>query len=652
MQRKTHLLLLFFAPMVLAFPAGGRAQNAPAPMPLADLTSPGIESRFVPSFDSTEQVSAARSTDAAAPGVNVTIAPGKAGYPGASLKPEGGKDAVWNLADHGHVEAVIVNTGTQRFSVSMRVDNFGDWRTNPFNCETVALEPGTSGTVSVIFGYGNGKKPAFKLDPAKVSAVLFYVGKSGETRTFRIESLKAAGFAGEKPPVDPASLRIKPKDGFLLGGGVEVDAAKQVEAKNNAQAALEGKALKAVFTGKGQSVVFRPSVGRWDLREALEVRVKVKNAGSAPASPRIQVLSNSGPAAEAGLAKPLAPGERGEIVASFVPLRPWEGIKDSAKTSWIGQPGTGTEFISDAVSGVKILSGADGSAQTLLVEEIAAKAPAPDALPDWLGKRPPVEGDWVKTFDEEFDGNAIDEKKWNIYSGNPWDKRSHFSRENVRVGGGLCKLHYEKKTGFVNDDPSKGQTDYATGFLSTSGKWVQRYGYFESRMKLTRAPGLWPAFWLMPDRGVEAGPSWKRSDTANGGMEFDIMEFLARWGQYRYNIAMHWDGYGKSHQQTGTTKVYFAPDKDGFITAGLLWTPGLAVYYANGREVARWETPRISVIQSHIIFTNVTGGWDNDPLDDAKLPDDFVIDYVRCWQRKDLASAVDGFQSPTPASAE
>ncbi len=34
---------------------------------------------------------------------------------------------------------------------------------------------------------------------------------------------------------------------------------------------------------------------------------------------------------------------------------------------------------------------------------MTADAPAAQ-LPEWLGKRPPVEGDWVKTFDENFDG--------------------------------------------------------------------------------------------------------------------------------------------------------------------------------------------------------------------------------------------------------
>lgn len=661
MKRKSSLLLSAFAPLALAFCPAAWAQTAPAPapavatappLPLADLSAPDIESRFVPAYDATEQISAARSTDPAAPGVNITVLPGKSGYPGINLKPEGMEGSYWNLSKYGHVEAVVVNTGTKGLSLSLRLDNKGDWKDSPFNCESTFLKPGTSGTVSVIFGYGYGKKPSYKLDSAKVIAALFFTGKSAEPQTFRIESIKAAGPAGEQPPVDLNAIRTKPKNGFLLGGGVTVDAAKQIDPKNKAEATLDGQGLKVAFTGKGQFVAFKPVVGRWDLREALEVHVKVKNVGSTPANPTIELQSNSGPAVPATLSKPLAPGAQGVIVASFLPAKPWLGIKDATKTFWNPEPGTGTKFISDAVSGVKIQPDAEGSPQTLLIESIVAKAPEPDVLPDWLGKRPPIEGDWVKTFDEEFDGTTINEKIWNIYTDNYWDKRTHFSKDNVIMGGGMVRLRCEKKTGYHNDDPSKKQTDLATGFLDTYGKWTQRYGYFESRMKLTKGPGMWPAFWLMPDRGVELGPQWKRADTGNGGMEFDIMEFLGRWGQYRFNIAMHWDGYGKNHQQNGCTTIYFKPDKDGFLTSGLLWTPGVAVYYINGKEVARWESPRISEITSNIMFTNVTGGWDNDQPDVTQMPDDYVIDYVRCWQRKDLASAVDGFKAPTGGPAK
>ena len=119
-------------------------------------------------------------------------------------------------------------------------------------------------------------------------------------------------------------------------------------------------------------------------------------------------------------------------------------------------------------------------------------------------------------------------------------------------------------------------------------------------------------------------------------LEFDIMEHLTRWGPYRFNIAAHWDGYGKKHKATGSTAVYTAHDAEGFITAGLLWLPGQVVYYANGQEVARWEHERVCSVPSYPIFYLVSGGWDNNALDDAQLPDDFVIDYIRVWQRHDL----------------
>src|SRR5262249_46266255 len=155
-------------------------------------------------------------------------------------------------------------------------------------------------------------------------------------------------------------------------------------------------------------------------------------------------------------------------------------------------------------------------------------------------------------------------------------------------------------TGKHNDDPMGKETAYATGFIDTYGKWVQRYGYFEARMKLPKAPGLWPAMWLMPDRGLAEKDQWKRADTGRGGMEFDVMEYLSRWGPYRFNIAFHWDGYGKDHKQTGSQNIYVEHDKEGYITTGLLWLPGKAAIYNNGRLVAQWESPRISNVPSDL----------------------------------------------------
>ncbi len=260
----------------------------------------------------------------------------------------------------------------------------------------------------------------------------------------------------------------------------------------------------------------------------------------------------------------------------------------------------------------------------------------------------------MKTFDEEFDRPTIDGKKWNIYGPNYWDRASHWSKDNLILENGLAKFHFEKKRGFHNDnsDPNvdpqnltgKKESDYACGYLDSYGKWVQRYGYFEARLKLPRVPGLWPTFWMMPDRGAAAGPQGVRGDTGNGAMELDIMEHLTRWGPYRYNIALHFDGYGAEHKSVGSTCNYVQADKDGFITPGLLWTPGLTVFYCNGKELWRWEGPRVSHVASHFIFEVTTGGWDNNAVDDQQLPADYVVDYVRVWQRKDLASKADGYK--------
>jgi beta-glucanase (GH16 family) len=611
-------------------------------MPLIDFAGADAAQRCVPGCD---QVTCQPGAD----GLAVTIAPGDNGYPGLNIKPEG---KAWDLSRFGHIDARIVNTGEKAVSVSLRVDNAGDWRKNPWNTESTYLKPGETKTINVIFGYQYGKKRGYKLDAAKVVNLLFFTGKAKAATSFRIESIVAGGEAGEKPPVNPRDVRIAPPDGYLLGGGVKVDAVKQIEARDGLRAEVvsqaDSQALRLTYPGKknNQLLRFKPPIGRWTLARFTEGRVRLKNVGDTPVTPEVRVTSDRHNGTDlVSLDSPLAPGASCELVTGFAARTPWQGPEDAVTKAHLhGKKGTGTSFANNKADAVEIRAKHDGDA-ALLVESIQATV-TPTETPAWLGKRPPVEGDWKLTFHDEFDGPSIDQDRWNIYTENYWDKRSHFSKDNLILGDGCARLRMERKTGHENDDPKRKTTDYAVGFLNTYGKWAQRYGYFEARMKLPTSPGLWPAFWLMPDRGPKAGPQWKRADTGNGGMEFDIMEHLTRWGPYRYNIAMHWDGYKKDHKSVGSGNIYVQPDKDGFITAGLLWTPGSAVYYCNGQVVAEWRNDRISHVPSYAMFDMVTGGWDNDPLDDEQLPADFTIDYIRIWQRADLASELDGKIEP------
>jgi beta-glucanase (GH16 family) len=622
-----------------------------APKILLDPKAPTADKQVVPGD---KQVHTALDDT----GLTVTVDAGNAEYPGFSVKSDTGTP--WNLTPWGHIEAKITNLGEKPLSLGLRVDNAGEWRDSPWSAENAYLKAGESKVAKVIFGYSYGFKPSYKLNPGAVTQILiFAIGKSDTARVFRVEALQAAGAAGEQPPVDPSSVRVKPDNGVIFGAGAKFDAAKQLVPRGATAVVSANGALNIEFVpgSREQAVVVQSVMGSWDLSGYYQVQVRVKNNSGDPLLPRVRLESKGGASSTITPETPIPAHGEGDITVPFapavsavIPTDPRQDVKSAgswAEQNWGPKKGTGTSFTSGWVKGITILPDTIGGTSAMSVLAITAVVPTP-TLPEWLGTRPPVDGDWVKTFDENFTAPTLDLKTWNIYTDNFWDKRTHFSKDNIFIKDGKLYLHYEKKTGFHNDDPQDtktvGKTDYACGFADTYGKWVQRYGYFEARMKLPKAPGLWPAFWTMPDRGKDAGPQWKRADTGNGGMELDIMEHLTGWGPYRYNLACHWDGYTKEHKSAGTTCVYMLPDKDGYITAGVYWVPGLVVYYVQGREVMRWESPRVCSVPSYLMFDMVSGGWDNVPLEDAKLPDDFVIDYVRAWQRKDLVSPVDGPQ--------
>lgn len=623
--------LMAFVMLVFTLPTLLLAQAGVAPKTLFDPASPAASSQVAIS-GGPDQVST--SIDRT---LRVTMKAGDAPWPGISIKPEDGKP--WNLGLYGHVEAKVTNIGTKRVNLSLRVDNIAPGVKDPFNSEGKVIEPGQTKTLRVYFGHSYGYRPGYKLDPQAVTQLLFFTGKLADDVAFQVERIQGAGWPGEQIGVDPDRVAKKPAGGILLDPNTPITPA-QLGAAGNAKAAIESKLLHLTFTGgKDDAVTLRPAEGLWNLNEHVQVKIKLKNTGQSSITPSIRVDSESGPTDTASA--PIPPGAESEITIPFAAKIPWRGevspaqLDFNGKGPWKAQPGTGNDYRSNVTTGITFTSDQPG---TLLVSSIVAGCPELK-LPEWLGERPPVEGEWTQTLNEEFDGTTIDLHRWNIYSGNWWDKRMHFSKDQVLVNSGMLTLRLEKKPGHHNDDPKGAYTDYAAGQPDTFGKWTQRYGYFEIRQKQPKAKCCWPGFWMMPDRGA-GHPN--RGSTADGGMEFDITESQSSWGIHRFNVACHWDNYGKEHKAIGTSSNYVQADKDGFITVGMLWLPGSVVFYGNGKEIARWDSPRVCNQQMHLILQNEIGGWDNEEIDDAQLPADYVVDYIRVWQRKDLATPEDG----------
>jgi beta-glucanase (GH16 family) len=609
--------------------------NDTAPMPLLDLNHTNPIDQIRPAGNDI-----AVKIDQGA--IDVVVTPGTSAWPGITIMPPTSQG--WDLSEHGHIQAQITNTGSQQITVCMRVDNPHDWDKGAWNTECVKIEPGKTVNHKVIFGHNGGYREGYPLKPEKVIAVLFFTNKVTEPISYQIRALQADGPAGELSPQRMASMRTRPKNGILLGQGVTLDTDKQLQLSSGTTAQSDGDALHITASaGTPQNTItLKPKVGFWHLGDGTALQITIKNEGQTAVTPTIDLGGEWNQFYNKTQFDPIAPGDEKQLTVAFAATTPWQGVPAAQrKNNHDTMPNTGTGYASDKTVGVRMNFTHQGA---LDINVTSVKVTSGIAvLPDWLGKRPPVEGDWVQTFNDDFDGDALNQTLWRNEGPNYWDKTSRWSKDNLIVKDGKAQMRYEKKAGFQNDNPKDFRKEYTSAYMDTFNKWAQKYGYFECRMKLTHTVGLWPAFWLMPDRGQEFvlpnGSNSKRCTTSDGGMEFDIMEHLGIWGPHRFNIAMHWDDYGPNHKALGTGNIYVDYDKDGYITSGLLWLPGLAVFYCNGIEIGRWKDPRVCNVPAYMMFTLPAGGWDGNYLDDAGLPDSFFIDYVRVWQRKDLMDA-------------
>ena len=613
--------------------------NAIAPKLLIDFASPDAGKQVTP----TKGVPVSMITvDKTGIAMSFPIQP--APHSGVHVTPATGK--TWDLSAYGHIEAKVTNTGVKSLPFVMHVvDDTEDYWVET-NTEFINVAPGETKVLTVYFGYQYGFEPSASFKSSNIKELYLFLFDTKDPQSFRIEELKVGGVPGEKPHFDPNTLSYKPKSGVILGQGVTFDLAKQVEANEAKVAAGMDGALVVDFAGgKEESLKIKPPIGMWDLTDANEIRVGVKNTGQIPVTPSIVVGPNKVPAKG-----PIAPGTEAEIIVPFIQ----------------GGSAAGGVFDSDKAKEFSLISDTTPRTKQLLITRIVADVAIDSDIPGWLGKKPPVDGDWTQTFDEEFDGPTIDYKKWNSLGSNRdaihqgWNRNhnknreTHFSKENTILKDGNVLLHFEKKTGKNNDSASGPETGYASGYLSTLGKWTQRYGYFEARLKLPKAPGLWTTFSLLPDRGKAVTPPANRFsalklpiDTGSGGIEFDLVDHFSCWGIYRVNMALRANLIADKpavNAKSGyiANNGYMRADKNGYVTTGLLWTPGVAVFYKNGREIYHWENTRIGDIQAYMKLVVAGGGNGNSLVDDDRLPDDFVIDYVRVWQRKDLATPGDG----------
>lgn len=268
---------------------------------------------------------------------------------------------------------------------------------------------------------------------------------------------------------------------------------------------------------------------------------------------------------------------------------------------------------------------------------------------------PPPHKKWKLVWHDEFEGTAIDTMRWQIMEG---DKQWIWPGIETRYAAENCALDGKGNLVLRLTQDSNGAVRFHRGLYSRT--FQQAYGYFETRVQFSRQPGWWTAVWLS---GV---PYNEGTDTFVSPQEFDIFEdFYKPKTKNDISHCYHatasltsvkdqGDGKGiggdnmLARTEIGRVskgKQVILEAYDGWHTVGLEWTPLEHVFYVDGQETLRQsyrEVPvttvplrvRISACLRTPKQLKKDGGkkpfygW----LEDAKFPDQLVVDYVRVYQ--------------------
>lgn len=239
---------------------------------------------------------------------------------------------------------------------------------------------------------------------------------------------------------------------------------------------------------------------------------------------------------------------------------------------------------------------------------------------------PPVEKGYTKVFDDEFDGAALDESKWNFNY--PWgtlhNGRANMQPSQVTVADGVLTLKAEAKR-TITEPAGKWNSqwkrylafDYTSGAINTKDKHSFKYGYFEGRFKVPKPDSSWPAFWMLQS-------GWPP--------ELDVLEVVGERKRYYYTY--HYGADYRQEKSFGSQYLYSFPLDADWHTYGVEWTPEQINFYFDDKQLRSFTNPEaIEQMGSMYLIINLqVGGWAPEP-NAVDYPALYQCDWVRVWQK-------------------
>ena len=241
---------------------------------------------------------------------------------------------------------------------------------------------------------------------------------------------------------------------------------------------------------------------------------------------------------------------------------------------------------------------------------------------------------WKMIFNDEFDGTEVDTSKWNVedWPSGRNEELQYYHPDDVLIRDGNLVIRSQKRD-FVADAPGQHwdetEWEYTSGAVNTQKSFTCLYGKVEVKAKLPKGQGIWPAIWL------NAHQQWPP--------EYDIIEYLGHEPNVLH-INNHWGNKPNNGHVSGSYHGLIDFSED-FHVYGFEWDPGEIRMYVDG-ELIRTYTNSGKIVKNGkaydalsneemylILNTAVGGNWPGDPDGPVEFPTEFLIDYVRFYER-------------------
>jgi beta-glucanase (GH16 family) len=245
--------------------------------------------------------------------------------------------------------------------------------------------------------------------------------------------------------------------------------------------------------------------------------------------------------------------------------------------------------------------------------------------------QPPAGSTWELTFIDDFLGTSLDRNKWNVGYG--WGRTTGWTQEyiaddHVLVQNGLLRLKQSKTA-------QNGKL-YTAGAVNSKGKFTQKYGYFEAKIKMNTSYGMHFGWWA------------KQSDD-DWPPELDIMELVAR-EPWRYTNNIHYlNDAGTKYDRPYADDPSIAINQTlDYHVYGCEWRPDAIIFYVDGNERRRITDPVIlGYFHRNAGAPNYTGGdpfylllnvhighdWAGYPNSTTVWPNYMDVDWVKVYKK-------------------